>query len=180
MKPPERPEQPAHRIELQDMSPDDIARTVSTVGDAWPADANQIEAVCWHDAQGRRCEKVTVRTAHPPRCRIWRIDDRLRCRPATDAELVELVAVLRDVGASEEDVAGPVAEAHFDCDKTCFELSFTALSEMIEGISYKRWQVQYHGDGRHPSVAFVLETRRGNWWTTLPGGAVLRGTPWEP
>jgi hypothetical protein len=93
---------------------------------------------------------------------------------------VELIAVLREVGASDEEVAAPVAEAHLDCEAERFQMSFVDIAEMVEGVPYKRWSVKYHRDGRRPSVAFLLETRRDGWYHTLPGGAVLRGTPWEP
>jgi hypothetical protein len=99
-------------------------------------------------------------------------------RRATTSELEALLAVLRDVGAAEEDIAQPIAEANYDRLRQTFELSFIPVEQMCEGTSYKRWYVTYHNDHRPPSVAFILETKRNGWLDTLPGGRVLRGEPW--
>jgi hypothetical protein len=99
-------------------------------------------------------------------------------RPATTSELEKLIAILRDVGAAEEDIASPVSEAHYDYDRRSFELSFVPLERMIEGSVYKRWYVKFHNDRRPPSVAFLLETKRDGWFDTLPGGRIMRGEPW--
>jgi len=178
-------ERPKQSAAPQPMSSHDIVERVRSLGDACPTDVDQIEGICWDGSRGVRLEKLTAREAAPPHLRIWifevRGDDvRLTTRPAIEGELVELVAVLREVGASDEEVATPAFEAELDCQAHRFQLSFVDLTQMIEGAPYKRWSVQYHRDGRPPSVAFLLETRREGWYHSLPGGAVLRGTPWEP
>jgi hypothetical protein len=105
---------------------------------------------------------------------------RLLGRPATPDEIEMLYGALRELDALAEIDPGPIAEAHYDCRQRLYQLAFTPLEQMVEGLPYRRWFFRRHDDGRPLSVGYVCETRRGNGYATLPDGAVLRGDPWSP
>jgi hypothetical protein len=172
----------AKPFEFKTLSDHLVAQFKKTVAADWPANAVLTEATSWSAPNGTRCQRFMIDVSDPPKRRLWLVEKssvtEVTVRPATTSELEAVLAVLRDVGASEEDIAQPIAEANYDCRRQSFELSFIPLEQMCEGTSYKRWYVTYHNDQRPPSVAFILETKRNGCWDTLPGGRVLRGEPW--
>jgi hypothetical protein len=144
-------------------------------GSSWPGAAE--------DTRNFRVSMWTNGNDDQPRHSVWLAERkgqvyRLRARPATAEELRELLDALRELGADQAQDE-PVAEAEYDCTDRRYQLCFTPLEEMVEGLSYKRWILRRHRDGRPLSVGYVCETRRGDDYATLPGGAVLRGNPWS-
>jgi hypothetical protein len=169
-------------LEFKTLSDHEVAQFKKTVAADWPANAVLRNATRWSASDGTQCQSFTIDVSDPPKRRAWRVEKssvtEVIVRPATTSELEALLAVLRDVGAAEEDIAQPIAEANYDCRRQSFELSFISLEQACNGTPYKRWYVTYHNDHRPPSVAFILETKRDGSWDTLPGGRVLRGEPW--
>ena len=104
---------------------------------------------------------------------------RMLARPANRDEILELLEALREVRALEPEISNPVAEAQYDCRERTYQLSFTSLDAMLEGVRYKRWIFRRHGGGRPLSVGYVLETRSNAAHVALSGGEVLRGSPWD-
>lgn len=158
-----------------------IARALELV---WPTDA-VVQGSWWPGkTDDTRNYKVTLWATHAaPLTSTWiaeRSDGayRLRTRPATRDELEELLDALRELGALERDVDTTIAEAQYDCRERVYQLCFTPLEEMMEGLRYERWVFRRHVDERPLSVGYIFETRRANAYATLPGGAILRGNPW--
>jgi hypothetical protein len=151
-----------------------------------PTDAI-LQGVWWPgDTQDKRNYRLTMWStdAHAPRCRTWIAERlgqvfRLQARPATPDEIDELLDALSELGVLDSDGAEPIAEAEYDCRNRSYQLCFTALEDMMEGLPYKRWVFRRHRDGRPLSVGYLCETRRGDAYKTLPGGAILRGNPWS-
>lgn len=104
---------------------------------------------------------------------------RLQARPATPEEVALLLQALNELGVRELEAGAPIAEVEYDCRYRSYQLCFTPLEEMLEGKPYKRWMFRRHRDGRPLSVGYLCETRRGDSYATLPGGAILRGNPWS-
>jgi hypothetical protein len=144
-----------------------------------------VKAVWWPGvAEGQRNYRLTAWTTTEPRRGTWLVERlrnvyRLRARPADADELGRLLDALRDVRALEPGARPEVAQADYDCSKRSYQLCFTLLEDMREGTPYKRWILRRHHDDRPLSVGYLLETRRGNGYATLPGGATLRGSPWS-
>lgn len=118
-----------------------------------------------------------------PLCSTWVAERtgpvyRLQARPATADEIVALLEALAALGVAEASSGEPIAEAEYDCRYRSYQLCFTALEDMVEGVPYRRWIFRRHRDGRPLSVGYVCETRRGEDYATLPGGGILRGNPW--
>jgi|GEM_PF-4446322 len=158
-----------------------IARALELV---WPSDA-LVQGSWWPGTtEDTRNYEVNVWTTHAaPLTSTWiaeRTNDvyRLCARPASPDELEALLEALRELGALEHDAETTVAEAQYDCRERVYQLCFTPREEMMEGLRYERWVFRRHLDGRPLSVGYVFETRRGDAYATLPGGAVLRGNPW--
>ena len=160
-----------------------------------PEDA-LLSGVWWPGStQDKRNYRLCVRTngdARYPRSCSWTAERagsvyRLQMRPATPEEMADLLHALQELGVLEqgeaegetESVAESVAEAEYDCRHRSFQMCFVALEDMVEGVPYKRWVFRRHRDGRPISVGYICETRRGNSYDTLPGGAILRGDPWS-
>ena len=164
------------RIDVRQLTDTELAELRDMIGNGWPAGAQLIEAIGW-SAQGMLFQKVTIETTAPPQSRIWIAESAPKraatftTRPATAAELDKVLSALREVGAG--DIAQPIVEAHCTPKSDSFQLSFVRLADMVEGTPYKRWHIQFHAD-HLPSISYLLETRRGGWFKTLPGGRVLR------
>jgi hypothetical protein len=148
-----------------------------------------VKGVSWPAASsGHRNYRVSVwldQGRDVPLCSTWiaeRSGDvfRLLGRPANRDELELLYEALRELGARDELETGGIAEAHYDCKHRTFQLSFTPLEQMHEGLPYRRWILRQHDDGRPMSVAYISETRLGDAYATLPDGRTLRGNPWSP
>ena len=158
-----------------------IARALELV---WPNDA-LVQGSWWPGKnEDTRNYKVTLWTTHAaPLTSTWIAESsdgayRLCTRPANSNELEELLDALRELGALEPDADVTIAEAQYDCRERVYQLCFTPLEEMMEGLRYERWVFRRHRDGRPLSVGYIFETPRGDAYATLPGGAVLRGNPW--
>jgi hypothetical protein len=142
-----------------------------------------LQGVWWRgEAPGTRNYRLTMwcETA-PALCSTWVAERtgqvfRLQARPATSDEIQLLVEALQELGVWEPSAL--IAEAEYDCRYQSYQLSFTPLEEMVEGRPYERWMFRRHRDGRPLSVGYVCETRRGDSYANLPGGAILRGSPW--
>jgi hypothetical protein len=152
---------------------------------SWPSEG-VVKGVWWPGTSAeKRNYKVTLWTPNSaPLSSTWiaqRSDGvyRLQARPANADELEALLDALRETGALERDVGAAIAEAQYDCRDRSYQLCFTPLEEMLEGLRYERWVFRRHADGRPLSVGYLFETRRGDTYATLPGGAVLRGIPWS-
>jgi hypothetical protein len=152
---------------------------------SWPSDG-VVKGVWWPATSAeKRNYKVTLWTPDsPPLSSTWIAERsgsvyRLQARPANADELETLLDALRELGALERDVGATIAEAQYDCRNRSYQLCFTPLEEMLEGLRYERWVFRRHSDGRPLSVGYLFETRRGDAYATLPGGAVLRGNPWS-
>lgn len=158
-----------------------FARTLEL---SWPSDG--IVKGCWWPGTSSetRNYKVTLWTPDAaPLTSTWLAERagnvyRLLARPANSDELSQLLETLRELNALEVDLTDAIAEAQYDCLHRQYQLCFTPLEEMLEGLRYERWVFRRHADGRPLSVGYVFETRRGNACDTLPGGSVLRGNPW--
>jgi hypothetical protein len=152
---------------------------------SWPP-AAIVKGAWWPGVEGRRNYRVTVwaaEAAPTPLCSTWiaeRSNDvfRLMTRPATTDELETLLGALRELDALEYEGHEPIAEAQYDCRQRSYQLCFTPLEEMLEGMPYRRWVFRRHADGRPLSVGYICETRRGSDYATLADGAILRGSPW--
>jgi len=151
----------------------------------WPSEAI-VKGVWWPGtgAEKRNYEVTLWTPDSTPLHRIWIAERsgnvyRLRARPANADELAALFDALPELDALGEGVSTTVAEAQYDCRDRCYQLCFTPLEEMLEGLRYERWIFRRHGDGRPLSVGYRFETRRGDQYASLPGGAVLRGNPWS-
>jgi hypothetical protein len=158
-----------------------IARALELV---WPNDA-LVQGTWWPGkTEDTRNYKVTLGTTHAiPLTSTWVAERsngvyRLCARPASADEVEALLEALRELDALEPDADATIAEAQYDCRERVYQLCFTPLEDMMEGLRYERWVFRRHLDGRPLSVGFVFETRRGDAFATLPGGAVLRGNPW--
>jgi hypothetical protein len=152
---------------------------------SWPSDA-LVKAVVWAgNASGKRNYRITSWAVDAnPLCSTWVAERsgevyRLMARPANPDELQAMLEALRELDALEDDCEGSVAEAQYDCRNRTYQLCFTPLEGMLEDIPYKRWVFRRHDDGRPLSVGYLCETRRGDAYATLPGGAILRGNPWS-
>lgn len=175
-----------HQLRPRSLSNIELADLVRALELQLPEDA-MVRGFWWAGKeQDKRNYRLCVRTrgdAHHPRSCSWTAERagpvfRLQMRPADPHELADLLQALRELGAIEgEDVQ--VAEAEYDCRYRSFQLCFVALEDMVEGVPYKRWVFRRHRDGRPISVGYLCETRRGNSYDTLPGGAILRGDPWS-
>jgi len=151
---------------------------------SWPSEGI-VEGVWWPGSRAEiRNYEVTLRTPDgTPLLRTWIAERfgnayRLRIRPVDSDELATLLQTLQELDALESDAVGPIAEAQYDCRYRTYQLCFTPLEEMLEGLRYERWVFRRHADGRPLSVGYRFETRRGNAHAMLPGGSVLRGNPW--
>lgn len=151
---------------------------------SWPSDGI-VKGVWWpgSTADARNYEVTLWTPDATPLSSTWIAERsgnvyRLQTRPADADELAALLDALRELDALESDVVGPIAEAQYDCRYHTYQLCFTPVEEMLEGLRYERWVFRRHDDGRPLSVGYRFETRRGNAPATLPGGAVLRGNPW--
>jgi hypothetical protein len=151
-----------------------------------PADA-MVVGVSWPgDGESNRNYRLSVwasRQTAEPQHNVWLVERRgsvyrIKVRPANADEIQSLLEALREVSALEPEATPPIVEADYDCSERTYQVCFTALENMREGAPYKRWILRRHRDGRPLSVGYVLETRRGNGYATLPGGATLRGSPW--
>lgn len=150
-----------------------------------PPDA-LLQGIWWHgEIYGVRNYRLTqwCETASPRR-RTWVAERagavyRLQARPATPDELQALLEALWELGVREIEPSALVAEAEYDCRYGSYQLCATPLEKMVEGRPYKRWIFRRHRDGRPLSVGYLCETRRGEVYATLPGGAILRGNPWS-
>jgi hypothetical protein len=150
-----------------------------------PPDA-VLQGVWWHgEAEDTRNYRLTMWCEQrSPLCSTWLAERaagvyRLQARPATTDEIRDLMDALQELGLGEVARGGPLAEVEYDCRYRSYQLCFTPLEEMLEGRPYKRWIFRRHRDGRPLSVGFLCETRRGDGYATLPGGAILRGNPWS-
>lgn len=150
----------------------------------WPNDA-LVQGSWWPGkTEDTRNYEVTLWTTHTtPLTSTWVAERsngvyRLCTRPANSDEVQDLLDALRELDALEPDADTTIAEAQYDCRERVYQLCFTPLEEMMEGLRYERWVFRRHRDGRPLSVGYVVETRRGDAYATLPGGAVLRGNPW--
>lgn len=153
-----------------------------------PSDA-LVKAVSWASTSDARRNYRISAWFDPgwdaPLCSTWiaeRSGDvfRLLGRPANRDELEQLFEALSELDAFDEVAGQPVAEAHYDCRHRTYQLCFTPLEQMHEGLPYRRWIFRLHDDGRPMSVGYISETRRGDGYATLPDGAALRGNPWSP
>lgn len=147
-----------------------------------------VRAVWWpgrsEEQRNYRITTSTTRAAREACHRTWLIERRgnryrLRARPADSYEIELLLEALREVAALAPGGAPALAEASYDCVEHTYQVCFTALDDMREGQPYERWILRRHPDGRPLSVGYVLETRTGRGYATLPGGARLRGNPWS-
>ncbi len=146
-----------------------------------------VRGVWWPgEAQDTRNYRLTMWAAHAasPLCSTWIAERsgpvyRLQARPATADEIRALLEALSELGVRDFDPSAPIAEAEYDCRYRSYQLCFTALEDMAEGRPYRRWVFRRHRDGRPLSVGYLCETRRGDGYATLPGGAILRGNPWS-
>lgn len=152
---------------------------------SWPNDAIA-KGVSWPAAaENTRNYRVTVWSVDAaPLSSTWiaeRHDGvyRVLARPADRAEVESLLQALRELDALEDDADATIAEAQYDCRERVYQLCFTPLEDMLEGLRYERWLFRRHTDDRALSVAYIFETRRGNAYVRLPGGAILRGDPWS-
>ena len=152
---------------------------------SWPSDA-VVKGVWWRGiSTEKRNYKVTLWTPDSTPLRSTWIAERsgnvyrLQARPANADELAALFDALRELDALDGAVSPTVAEAQYDCRNRSYQLCFTPLEEMLEGLRYERWVFRRHSDDRPLSVGYLFETRRGGDYATLPGGAVLRGNPWS-
>jgi hypothetical protein len=159
-----------------------VARALELV---WPSDG-VVQGVWWPGKSDEtRNYKVTLWTVNAvPRMSTWIAERaggafRLVTRPANSDEVQALLDALGEVGALEHDADTTIAEAQYDCRERVYQLCFTPLEEMLEGLRYERWVFRRHSDERPLSVGYIFETRRGGAHATLPGGAVLRGNPWS-
>jgi len=159
-----------------------VARALELV---WPDDA-LVKGSWWPGTtESTRNYKLTLWTTHAaPLTSTWIAERsngvyRLCTRPASPDEVEALLDTLRELDALEHDAETTIAEAQYDCRERVYQLCFTPLEEMMEGLCYERWVFRRHLDGRPLSVGYILETRRGDAYATLPGGAVLRGNPWS-
>lgn len=152
-----------------------------------PADAVVVGASWPGDGESRRNYRISV-WASGPACealhRVWLVERRgcvyrIKLRPANADEIRVLLEALREVSALEPEAAPTIVEADYDCSEHTYQVCFTALENMREGAPYRRWILRRHHDARPLSVGYVLETRHGNRYATLPGGATLRGSPWS-
>lgn len=150
----------------------------------WPSDGI-VKGVCWPGASAeQRNYEVTLWTPDATPLRSTWVAERsgnvyrLLARPANADELEQLFEALRELNALEGELSDAIAEAQYDCRQRTYQLCFTPLEEMREGMRYDRWVFRRHSDGRPLSVGYVVETRRGDGYDTLPGGSVLRGNPW--
>jgi hypothetical protein len=151
-----------------------------------PEDA-VVRGVWWPgETQDKRNYRLTMwaNAEQTPLCSTWVAERagpvfRLQARPATADELEELRQALRELDVYDVDEEAPIAEAEYDCRYRSYQLCFTALEDMVEGQPYERWVFRRHRDGRPLSVGYLRETRRGDGYATLPGGAILRGNPWS-
>ena len=151
----------------------------------WPNDAIA-KGVSWPAAaEDTRNYRVTVWSVDAtPLSSTWIAECkagvyRLLARPANRDEIESLLEALRELAALEDDADATIAEAQYDCRERVYQLCFTPLQDMLEGLRYERWLFRRHHDGRPLSVAYIFETRRGDAYARLPGGAVLRGDPWS-
>jgi hypothetical protein len=168
----------------QRLSTSELHAFARTLELSWPSDGI-VKGFCWPGISAeRRNYKVTLWTSDAtPLSSTWIAERsgnvyRLLARPANADELEALLDALRELNALEADLAGAIAEAQYDCRSRTYQLCFTALEDMVEGLRYERWVFRRHADGRPLSVGYVLETRQGDGYATLPGGSVLRGNPW--
>lgn len=154
---------------------------------ALPSDAI-VKAECWPGASAEQYNyRVTMWTAQgalEPLRSTWLVERRgrsyrLRARPASLEEIELLLDVLRELGELGASVPEAIAEAEYDCSQRTYQLCFTPLQDMHEGSAYRRWIFRRHSDARPLSVGYLCETRRGDEFATLPGGGVLRGSPWS-
>jgi hypothetical protein len=136
----------------QPLSQREVTQLMNAVAPVWPRDATITEASSWLGPNNVRYQKLAIDVSETPKHRLWVVElsdvVSVITRPATTSELEDVIAILCDVGAVEEDIASPVSEAHYDCHRHSFELSFVPLERMIEGGVYKRWYVTYHDDQR--------------------------------
>jgi len=153
----------------------------------WLEDAI-VKGSWWPGAeQGERNYRLTMwssRGARQPALSTWLVEKRggayrLKCRPATSDEIEQMLQALRELDALEEPIDADIAEAEYDCGRGRYQLCFAAFEDMLEGLPYKRWIFRRHHDDRPLSVGYVCETRDGDEYVTLPGGATLRGNPWS-
>lgn len=146
-----------------------------------------VQGVWWPgDTEDSRNYRLTMWSsdAQTPRCSTWIAERlgqvfRLQARPATADEIDELLEALRELDVLDSKDVETIAEAEYDCRYRSYQLCFTALEDMLEGRTYERWVFRRHRDGRPLSVGYLCETRRGDAYETLPGGAILRGNPWS-
>lgn len=171
------------------LSEAEIDETVRAWGIPWPAGAELVEALQWTSRGESEVlwRKIWVKVpgaTDGPVTRIWiaRLERgrwALLYRPVTADELAALLVVLREVGAPEDELAPPIGDAGYGSETDFFDIVPTPLEAMIERRPYRRYGVRFHADGRPASVGYFLETRQGSVNKTLPGGGVLRGTPYE-
>jgi len=159
----------------------DFARTLEL---SWPDDGI-VKGFWWPGAHAeKRNYQVKLWTRDgAPLSSTWIAERsgnvyRLAVRPARSDELDQLILALRELSALEADASVTIAEAQYDCRNQQYQLSFTPLEEMREGLRYERWVFRRVRDGQPLSVGYSFETRRGNAYAALPGGSVLRGSPW--
>src|SRR5262249_17218171 len=123
----------AKPFEFKTLSHHEVAQFEKTVAADCPANAALTEATSWLAPHGTRCQKFLIDVSDAPTRRLWLVEKssvtEVAVRPATTSELEALLAVLRDVGAAEEDIAQPIAEANYDCRRQSFELSFIPLEQ---------------------------------------------------
>lgn len=167
--------QPLSKLELQ---------TVAHALELCLPDDGIVKAEWWPGTEGKRNYRIVCFATEPaPLCRTWIAERsgtvfRLMGRPANSDELDELFAALRELGTPEPEGHG-VAEAFYDCRGHTYQLYFTPLEEMHEGLPYRRYVFRRHSDGRPLSVGYICETRRDDAYLTLPGAEILRGNPWR-
>jgi hypothetical protein len=172
------------RIEPQRLSSLELQAIARALELDWPTDA-LVQGTWWPGkTEDTRNYKVTLWTTHAtPLTSTWIAERshgvyRLCTRPASADEVALLLEALRELDAFDSNDDTTIAEAQYDCRERVYQLCFTALEEMIEGLRYERWVFRRHLDGRPLSVGYIFETRRGDAYATVPGGAVLRGNPW--
>jgi hypothetical protein len=168
--------QPLSKLELQ---------TVTRALELCLPDDGIVKAEWWPGSDGKRNYRVScfAPSATAP-CQTWIAERagnvlRLLGRPANADELDELFTALREVAGLDATTDEPLAEAFYDCRGHVYQLCFTRLDEMYEGMPYRRYVFRRHSDGRPLSVGYICETRRGDAYKTLPDGEVLRGNPWR-